>query len=45
MYSYKVVGNKMYKLVFAKSIRKNGRTIYPQKSKVFCFWVPVDKAA
>ena len=41
----KVINGKMCKLVFAKSIVKNGRTIYPKKSKVFRFWIPLDEAA
>ena len=36
--------NDVYRLVFCKFIRKNGRIIYPKKSKVFKFWV-VDKSA
>lgn len=45
MEAYKVVNGKICKLVFAKSIVKNGRTIYPKKSKVFRFWIPIDEAA
>ncbi len=39
---FKVKKGKLYKLVFAKSIRKNGKTIYPKKSKVFKFWIPIN---
>ena len=39
MQTPKVVNGKEYKLVFARYIRKNGRTIYPKHGKVFCFWV------
>lgn len=39
MRSTKSVNGKQYKLVFARYIRKNGRTIYPKGSKAFCFWV------
>lgn len=45
METRKVKGGKAYKLVFVKSIRKNGKTIYPKNAKVFRFWVPVDKTA
>lgn len=45
MKTLKVDEGKVYKQVFAKSIRRNGKTIYPKKSKVFCFWVQVSKAA
>lgn len=41
----KTVNGKQYVLVFAKSITRNGKTIYPKKSEVFRFWVPVDKTA
>lgn len=36
---------KLYKLVFCKYIRKNGKVIYPKKAKVFKIWIPVDSAA
>jgi hypothetical protein len=39
MQTSKVVNGKEFKLVFARYIRKNGRTIYPKHGKVFCFWV------
>lgn len=39
MNQYKFVNGKPYKLVFARYIRKNGKIVYPKKSKVFCFWV------
>ena len=45
MSAYKVVNGRICKLVFAKSVVKNGRTIYPKKSKVFRFWIPIDEAA
>ena len=45
MKKYKVKNGKLCKLVFAKSIVKDGKTIYPKKSKVFRFWMPVDNAA
>lgn len=41
----KVVNGKLCKLVFAKSIIRNGKTIYPKRSKVFVFWVPIDECA
>ena len=41
----KFENGKWYKLVFARSINKNGVTIYPKKSEVFRFWVPMDKVA
>lgn len=44
MYSLKSKNGKMYKLVFCKYIRKNGKTIYPKKSKVFRIWIPVEDA-
>lgn len=45
MSNSKVVNGKLCKLVFAKSIIRNGKTIYPRKSKVFAFWIPVEKSA
>jgi len=45
MTELKVINGKLHKKVYCKSIRKNGKTIYPKKSKVFTFWVPVDDAA
>lgn len=45
MSQYQVKNGKLCKLVFAKSIVKDGKTVYPKKAKVFCFWVPVDNAA
>lgn len=39
MENFKFINGKQYKLVFAKYIRKNGKTIYPKGSKAFCFWV------
>lgn len=39
MNDLKIVNGKLYKLVFAKFIRKNGVTIYPKNAKVFSFWV------
>lgn len=41
----KIENGKTYVLVFAKSITRNGKTIYPKKSEVFRFWVPMDKVA
>ncbi len=35
---FKVVKGRVYKLVFAKSVKRNGKTIYPKKSKVLKFW-------
>ena len=43
MSQFKVVNGKLYKLVYSAYIRKNGVIIYPKKSKVFAFWVKVDK--
>jgi len=43
--SFKVENGIEYKLVFCKSIRRNGKTIYPKNSKFFKFWVEVEKAA
>ena len=45
MESLKSRGGKLYKLVFCKYIRKNGKAIYPKKAKASCIWVPVDSAA
>ena len=40
MNTYKTVNGVDYVLVCRKSIRtKDGRIIYPKKSKAFCFWV------
>ena len=38
MESSKLVNGKLYKLVFARYIRKGGRIIYPRNGKCFCFW-------
>jgi hypothetical protein len=40
---YKVVKGQLFKLVYARFIRKNGRIIYPKNASVFKFWVKVDK--
>lgn len=45
MSDFKVENGKLYKLVYCKYIRKNGKTIYPSKGKVFRFWVKVNNAA
>lgn len=45
MNSIKSKDGKLYKLVFCKYIRKNGKVIYPKKAKVFKIWIPVDSAA
>ena len=29
------------RLIYCKSIRRNGKTIYPKNAKVFKFWVKV----
>lgn len=39
MENLKIINGKLYKRVFVRFIRKNGKTIYPKKSKVFSFWV------
>lgn len=41
MQTSKMINGKEYKLVFAPYIKRNGKTIYPKKSKVFCFWAEV----
>ncbi len=45
MKSLKSKGGKLYKLVFCKYVRKNGKIIYPKKAKAFKIWVPVDSVA
>ncbi len=45
MKSLELKNGKMYKLIFCKYIRKNGKTIYPKKAKAFRIWVPVDDVA
>ena len=42
--SIKVENGVTYKLIFCKSIRRNGKTIYPKNTRFFKFWVE-DKAA
>jgi len=44
MSDIKIIDGKPCRLVYCKSIRKNGKTIYPKKGKVFRFWVPVEAA-
>jgi len=39
MSNFKVVNGVTYKLVYCRSIRRNGRIIYPKRSKCFRFWV------
>ena len=41
METCKIVNGKLCKVVFAKYIRKNGKTIYPKNGKVFKFYVPL----
>lgn len=41
MEHYKIVNGELCKLVFAKSIRKNGKIIYPKNGKAFKFYVPI----
>nr|DAZ22763.1 MAG TPA: Protein of unknown function (DUF4257) [Caudoviricetes sp.] len=45
MESLKSKNGKLYKLVFCKYIRKNGKIIYPKNAKVFAIWVPVNNVA
>lgn len=45
MATFKMQNGKKYVLVFRKSIRKNGKVIYPKKAKAFKLWVLVDDAA
>lgn len=41
MNEFKVINGELCKLIFAKSIRKNGKIIYPKNGKAFRFYVPV----
>ena len=41
----KIVDGVTYKLVICKYIKRKGIVIYPKRSSVFRFWVPIDKAA
>lgn len=41
MSQFQIVNGKLCKLVYAKSIRVNGRTVYPKRAKAFRFWIPV----
>lgn len=43
MQYFKRIDGKLYKLVYSKYIRKNGKIIYPKKSKYFKFWTLIDK--
>ena len=45
MDSFKIVNGDTYKLIFCKTITRNGKVIYPKGSKVFKFWVLVEKSA
>ena len=45
MQSLKSENGKLYKLVFCKYIRKNGKVIRPKKAKAFRIWVPAENAA
>lgn len=38
----KIVNGKNYRLIFCPYIRKNGKVIYPKRSKYFKFWVEVN---
>lgn len=43
MQTNKTINGVEYVLVCCKYIRKNGRIIYPRKSKSFCFWVRAEQ--
>lgn len=45
MSDFKVENGKLYKLVYCKYIRRNGKIIYPKKGKTFRFWIAVNEAA
>ena len=38
----KIVNGKEYMLIFSPYIRRNGKVIYPKRSRYFKFWVEVD---
>lgn len=40
---FRNINGQLCKLVFCKYIVRKGKVIYPTKSNVFCFWVPVSK--
>lgn len=44
MSKFEFKNGKLYKLIFRKYIRKNGKVIRPKKAKSFRIWVPVDSA-
>lgn len=37
----KIVNGKTYRLIYCPYIHRNGKVIYPTKSKYFKFWVEV----
>lgn len=41
MNTCKIINGQLCKLVFAKSICKNGKVIYPKNGRAFRFYVPV----
>ena len=45
MKKFEFKNGKLYKLIFCKCIRKNGKVIHPKKAKAFRIWVPADSAA
>lgn len=45
MTNFEFKNGKLYKLIFCKYIRKNGKVIRPKKAKAFRIWVPADSAA
>ncbi len=44
MSTFESKNGRLYKLVFCKYIRKNGKVIRPKKAKAFGIWVPADSA-
>ena len=39
MIEFKLVDGVLYKRVYAKYVRRDGRRVYPKRAKAFCFWV------
>lgn len=44
MPEYKMINGKMYKAIYCRFTRKNGKIYYSKNGKVFKFWVKANKA-
>lgn len=45
MVPYREKNGKLYRLIFRRYIRKNGKVIYPVRAKAFPIWIEVDTIA